>query len=584
VWKPPSSAASVSHSRHREEDVATTGENDVVCLLCQWVLQPVIRLIQIVVSIIETVLVQVCRLIKEIVATVISVLKYLCNTIVHTVCGAVCSVVCGICDLFCGIFGCDCGCENICNNVCKTVTDVVCGWTYVLETVLNFVTTVVCDYIIKAIIIILHLVEAIVTMVLTWLCSLVDDAVRWLLCLTYAAEIFNNTDQRRFKVAPRIVRNDQGYSDWFVYVNNPNASGSVDQNLQGYILSDQGRPLTPVVSESHEITYYEVETKGDTITSHLKRGRDGAYIPGTPFLFYAYKMIEVASHLFGDAFANAPGDDGRGTDPSKNLHTYNPNVQAWLDSRHTLARNNYNAWPGKFTSGGSYFGDGTNADFGLRVDTDSTCSHPTNAFLHLVTDIMFTPASTDIAEKMTCGASQTLTFDETNFLMLNKDSDGSAVTTYLVSTYDQSESSVGCNDVLGYTVVTFKGSGRSMRVLPFHADTNRMMAAIVDDISSDNSSIVRVSETYLHECGHQSGLVHDSDPPDCKNGTTLNIAKLMDPGGSVRRALTRNQWCMIRTSCYVTSRSLDPFMQAPELPDSGSVPTPQPAPHPPANP
>ena len=556
----------------------------MVCLLCQWVLQPVIRLIQITVSIIETVLVQVCRLIKEIVATVISVLKYVCNTIVHTVCGAVCSVVCGICDFFCGIFGCDCGCENVCNNVCNTVTDVVCGWTYVLETVLNFVTTVVCDYIIQAIIVVLHLVEAIVTMVLTWLCSLVDDGVRWLLCLTYAAEIFNNTDQRRFKVAPRIVRNDQGYSDWFVYVNNPNASGSVDQNVQGFILSDQGRPLTPVVSESQEISYYELETEGDTITSHLKQGRDGAYVSGTPFLFYAYKMIEIASHLIGDAFANAPGDDGHGTDSSKNLHTYTANVQAWLENGHTLARNNYNAWPGKFTSGGSYFGDGTNADFGLRVDTDSTCSHPTNTFLHLVSDIIFTPPSTAIAEQMTCGAGQTLTLDETNFLMLNKDSDGSAVTTYLVSTYDQSESSVGCNDVLGYTVVTFKDSGRSMRVLPFQADTNRMMAAIVDNISSDNSSIVRVAETYLHECGHQSGLVHDSDPPDCKNATTLNIAKLMDPGGSVRRALTRNQWCMIRTSCYVTSDSLEPFVQAPELPDSGSVPKSRPAPQPPIDP
>ena len=132
--------------------------------------------------------------------------------------------------------------------------------------------------------------------------------------------------------------------------------------------------------------------------------------------------------------------------------------------------------------------------------------------------------------------------------------------------------------MLGYTIVTFKGSGRAKRVLPFHADTNRMMAAIVDNISGSNPMFVRVAETYIHECGHQSGLVHDSDKPDCQNTTTLNITKTMDPGGSIRRALTRNQWCMIRTSCYVTSDSLDPFLQAPELPDSGSVPDPHPAP------
>lgn len=551
----------------------------MVCLVCQWVLQPIIRLIQIVVSIVETILVQVCRLIKEVVQAVISVLKYVCNTVVQTVCGAVCSVVCGICDFFCGIFGCDCGCENVCNNVCNTVTNIVCGWTYVLETVLTFVTTVVCDYIIQSIIIVLHLVEAIVTMILTWLCTLVDDGTRWLMCLTYLPEIWNNTKPRRFRVAPRLVRNAQGYSDWFVYVNNADAKGAVDQDLQGYILSDEGRPLTPVVSDSGTIAYYEVQTHGDTISSHLKRGVDGAYVSGRPCLYYAYKVIEIASHLMGDGFANQPGDDGRGTDAAKNLFTYNTNVQAWLDSEHTLARNNYNGWPGKFTNpAGNFFGDGTISDMGLRVDVDSTCSHPTNTYLHLVNDIVFTPPNTDIAENMTCGASQTLTLDQTNFLLINKDPDGSAVTTYLVSTYDESEASVGCNDVLGYTIVTFKDSGRANRVLPFHHDTNRMMALIVDNISSDNSTIVRVAETYLHECGHQSGLVHDSGKPDCENDTTLKIAKLMDPGGSIRRALTRNQWCMIWTSCYATGASLDPFLQAPELPESGSVPQPTPVP------
>ena len=99
---------------------------------------------------------------------------------------------------------------------------------------------------------------------------------------------------------------------------------------------------------------------------------------------------------------------------------------------------------------------------GLRVDTDSTCSRPTNTFLHLVRDdIGFTPGNTDVAESMKCGPGQTLTFDETNFLMLNKDSDGSAVTTYFVTRYDGADSSVGCNDLLGYTNVTSMDGGFS---------------------------------------------------------------------------------------------------------------------------
>lgn len=555
-------------------------------LVCQLIVQPVIRLIQVVVTVIEFILVQICRLIQELVNAVVQVLKYICNTVVHTVCGAVCSVVCGICDFFCGIFGCDCGCENVCKNVCNVVTDVLCGWTYVLETVLQWVTRLICNYILQAIITLLNLIEAIVTMVLTWVCTLIDIFIRWLLCWTYLAEIFNNTRPRRFRVAPKIIRNKKGYSDWFVYVNNPNDKGAVDQNLQGYILSDQGRPLVPVVdAHSGAIVYYEVVTVGNVITGDLKRtdGRKGAYVPGRPFLYYPYKVMEIASHMFGDIFATDPGDDGRGTDFHKNLHTYNPNVQAWLDSDGKLASNNYNAWTGKYTNAASqdYFGDMSISDMGLRVDTDSTCAHPTNTFLHLVHgDIGFTPGNTDIAEDMTCDASQVLSFDQTNFLMLNKDGNGSAVTTYFVSKYNINDSQVGCNDWLGYTIVTFEGSAQplfiSMRILPFDADTNKMMARIVENISGTNASIVRVAETYLHECGHQSGLLHDSDAPDCENDTTLHIAKVMNPDASVRRAFTRLQWCMVRGSWYVTSRSLTPFTQAPELPDSGSVPPPPP--------
>ena len=45
-------------------------------LVCQLVFQPVIKFIQIVVSIIEYILVQICRLIQELVNVVIQVLQY----------------------------------------------------------------------------------------------------------------------------------------------------------------------------------------------------------------------------------------------------------------------------------------------------------------------------------------------------------------------------------------------------------------------------------------------------------------------------------------------------------------------------
>lgn len=543
-------------------------------LLCQLVFQPVIRLIQVVVAAIQYILVQICRLIEEVVRVVTQVLKYVCNTVVRSVCNAVCSVVCGICDFFCGIFGCSCGCRNVCNTVCNTVTEVVCGWTYVLETVLQYVTRLVCNYIFKAIIVLLNLIMAIVTMILTWVCSLIDWVIRWFLCWTYVGEIFNDTNPRRFKVAPKIVPNSEGHSDWFVYVNNPTPGGGVDQSLRGYILSDRGRPLVPMVDRrSRAITYFEVATRGDIITGVLRR-RDGELVPGRPFLYYPGKVMEIASHLFGDIFSGDPADDGRGTTPEKNLFTYSPAVQALLAVRGTLARNNYNAWTDKYTNqaSGNYFGDRSLPDMGIRVDTDATCSRPTNSFVHLVSDIGFTRGNTAIAEEMTCGSGQTLTFDETNFLMLNKHDDACAVTTYFVSRYEASHTSVGCNDLLGYTIVTF-ANFVDANVLEFTPNTNEMMARVVDNVSARNPQVVRVAETYLHECAHQSGLLHDEDPPDCADATVLNIAKLIHPGANVRRALTRWQWCMIRSACYTTSRPLTPFVQAPEL-TAADEPTP----------
>ena len=552
-------------------------------LLCSLVFQPVIRFIQVIVAVLVNVLKMICTIIQELVSVLKQVLKYVCNTVVQTVCGAVCGVVCGICDFFCGIFGCDCHCENVCHDVCNTVTQLVCGWTYVLESVLEWVTRLICNYIVQAIIVLLHLIEAIVTMVLTWVCSLIDFVIRWFLCWTYIAELLDRVTggetPRSFRVSPKIVPNAAGYSDWFVYVNTPDANGNVDQNSQLYILSDEGRPLLPVVDrESGNISYVEVLTRENVITGVLRRAdrKEGGYVTGRPFLYYPYKVIEIASHLFGDVFASDPADDGTGTDFHRNLFTYQPNVQAWLGGDGKLADNNYNNWNGKYTSpsASDYFGDRSLPDFGLRVDTDETCSRGTNTFLNLANGgIQLTPPNTAVAETMTCGAGQSLTFDQTNFLMLNK-ADATSVTTYLVSQYDPDESSVGCNDLLGYTIVTFEGSGSplfvSMKVLPFDPDTNRMMSRIVENLRA--SDIVRVAETYLHECGHQCGLLHDEDNPDCEDDTTLHIAKLMNPGGSVRRALTRLQWCLVRGTVYITTDSLTPFTQAPELPDSGSTP------------
>jgi hypothetical protein len=88
------------------------------------------------------------------------------------------------------------------------------------------------------------------------------------------------------------------------------------------------------------------------------------------------------------------------------------------------------------------------------------------------------------------------------------------------------------------------------------------------------TDISRVAETYIHELGHQSGLLHQEDDPDCADPTTLHIARMMDPGATVRRVWSRMEWCLIRGTWYITASAVTPFTQAPELPDSGTVPAP----------
>ena len=99
-------------------------------------------------------------------------------------------------------------------------------------------------------------------------------------------------------------------------------------------------------------------------------------------------MIEIASHLSGDGFASAPTDDGRGTDPANNLFTYTTNVQAWLDNEHTLSQNNYNSWPANMMQLLRRRPTPT-SDFALT--STRPVAVPTNTYLHLAEDIVFTP-------------------------------------------------------------------------------------------------------------------------------------------------------------------------------------------------
>ena len=108
----------------------------------------------------------------------------------------------------------------------------------------------------------------------------------------------------------------------------------------------------------------------------------------------------------------------------------------------------------------TYFGDRSIADFGVRVDTDSTCSRPTNTFLHLIRDdIGFTlrqhrcRRDDDLRRRPDADPRRDgLPPAEQGPERLRRDD--------LLRLEDTTPaaSSVGCNDVLGYTTVTFRAA------------------------------------------------------------------------------------------------------------------------------
>lgn len=620
-------------------------------LLCRFVFNPVIMLIHVLVASIQNVLRWLCHTIATVFWALESVLENVCNTVVQNVCSSVVSTVCGtVCGFFCGIFGCSCDsvCNSVTSTVCNAVTSVVCAWTHVLRWILETVYTLVCGYIVQAIIVMLDVLEAVVVMILTWVCTLIDVGLQWFLCWTWIAEGldwltggFSQDGTRYLRVTPKIIPNDQGDSGWFVHVANrqrvydswqasvADTSGALKPLAAGdsgvYILGSHGEPLRARPDGGYEPMAVD---EGDNILPEVDRSwyvdqRGVKNYVATPFLYYPYKMIEVADRLMSDQFGVDPASASAGTlplvegkGPFDQMVYQRANVQtiaavtasgvAATETPETRRLFNvYALWPNKYSGGspGSYSGGGTDAantkpdgktpaelDVGVRIDRDS-CSRLPTCHVVPVANISYAPRSTDLAEDMKCGPSQSLSLLQTDTLLDNK-GDSSTVTTYLVTKYDSSDKSVGCNDLLGYTVVDAKGSAQAVglfmnrEVLPYFTDRTKMQMHVVANIvgvhkptvsartggfdtqftevfipgeldftgyyPSDNRfNLVRVAETYIHEAGHQCGLLHDNDDADCRSDAR-KIDKTMKPGGSVRRALTRIQWCMIYNSDYVT--------------------------------
>ena len=210
-------------------------------------------------------------------------------------------------------------------------------------------------------------------------------------------------------------------------------------------------------------------------------------VPGRPFLYYAHKVMEIASHLFGDIFATNAGDDGTGTDFHRNLFTYQPNVQSWLAANGALPQQPLQRLERQVHEPGR---------IGLfRRPDDQRHGRARRHRRHLQPSNQHVPAPVDghpvPAAEYRCRGGHGLWRGPDADLRRDQLPDaaparGFSIATYFVSRYDKNDSHVGCNDLLGYTTVTFEGNGGPLfvaaRCSHTSADTNRMMSRIVQNI------------------------------------------------------------------------------------------------------
>jgi hypothetical protein len=616
------------------------------------IFQPLISVLGVIIAISENVLGTVCSMTTSIADLLTNIFEWVSDDMVPYVCKHVSDFICtlyGICDA-----------KHRCRHVSDYISDLVIngarGLMYTLRWITQQSVILICNYIIQYILIVLNYIDAIVSISLIWVGISIDTGIQAILCWTHIAEFYNNRRPRYFKITPKIVPNDQGHSDWFIYVSNdigttvatnsvPTVAGpttiiipkgnttiaagsTTDQittesvtNPDGtteqlpsftssavdrdnkYILSDKGKPLRPHIIDGI-CTYYEVavDTTSGNITGSFAFHIDPitlvrSRIQGFPLLYYPYKIIEIADHMFSNIFGTnglevgsatythnppfTPAPTGYSDPYTLNLLTYKPRTQAQLGTGFAssltagqfadqLTHNVYANWTDKFSGGFTTAAAGTvsgyQEDIGTRVSRDGCCNHRTNTSFNLTTDISYTPPSTSCAEKLGCGSGLALTFDQTNFLVSNKDNDDTVITTYFVNKYQTDEASLGCSDLLGYTINRFSdvvgdlGGGTQTNlfvsltpnIFVYSPNKNIMMATVVNDIINNGTlAMIGIAENFIHGIAHQCGLLTQTDKPVCNN-PTLNVSKIMNPHELIRRVFSRMEWCMIWNSDYVT--------------------------------
>lgn len=181
----------------------------------------------------------VCSLLRKLVCNLTSTLDNLCEVVTRKACGwSMC------CCFFMS--------KKTKNRVTDVVVEFVCCWVRVLTKILETFEKTLCELLPNCYFHVLDYFVAVVVLVLTWVTKTVDAFVTWVMCLTYLNDGVNklssvlNGEERLLTLAPTIVVDKNGYSDWFVYFKTGHCGPeNIVTSPDTYIMGTNGEKLVP---------------------------------------------------------------------------------------------------------------------------------------------------------------------------------------------------------------------------------------------------------------------------------------------------------------------------------------------------
>ncbi|VBB18948.1 hypothetical protein YASMINEVIRUS_1480 [Yasminevirus sp. GU-2018] len=570
-----------------------------------------------------------CQLIK-LVRLVVWALKYIscvyCKFVSSLVCKFNCTVenfccngtrtICGVCTSWCFFLS-----KRTKNSIANLFAEFVACWARIIVKIIETIEKIFCEVLPLCYFHILDYFVAIFVLAVTWVTKTIDWFITWAMCMTYVSDGVNKfgnlftKEKRLLTLAPVVIVNKEGDSDWFIHV-----------NVQGktFILGTAGELLVPYAVPKFAVCEdprSKCLTKSDSPCSkkasncNKECGDCGEFIyidatiynsskkvvKGEPFTFLSDKVIEITDRLMAGTLADND-DSGSGSDITQFSYItgtddqYNNHLVFDLPNRFDIVgmKSAYEASNGNPTlDANTKISDVITAigitnfnkyvryvDFGVRVlakDVDD-CGNDTSINTHVTVhcDGYRYICNERLADMEPC---HTFDINDYKFLLGNKHADPSVLTVYFVNRHTEKEGDLSCADLLGYIFCAFNDTDGNGKILksdkgkssdPFSFPLT--MQTIIGEFQ-EKTKVVAVAEELIHSVCHQAGLMHTTDEVDDDDMRRDDIVRVMyhkpeekckpkpkcspSPCGKtehdrlVRRVLTPMEWCMLRDCGYL---------------------------------